>query len=1318
MSNFWGLFLFEKICLNNKLNFSFYFIFFVMKKYLSLIGITLLILAVGWLWYQALFAYLSEHTYYFWILSSGENWWVFVSALVCAISFPIMYLFLTSKLKIRNLIMRFVIWAWIFGLVHSHIKWSPVWFWNIITIFNTILLVSLGIYLMFWFLAIWSRIERKIIKFNQFRWQEIFLSFWIWFCSFVTVVQLLMWIWLLYWIVSWALFLWLGFMIRYERKQLWKYWEIISGILCNYKDWIISWEWNLNSKEFWNWKKIWLLVLSLPILLSLAYLYIWIQNSFVPYSTAWDANHEYMYIPKILAENAGIYRWNTVGAGMPWFWHQFLTFIFSLTGCTNWRFGLSSDNIAISMNNMSAFLVLIFWIAIIFQIFTFVDNKRENSKEKSELKKWKNDTIKCEIENTNWISMWWYMLLLWLTSWMWAFLVIVDNKTDLWVMAISLLALLAWLIFLQNKKDSKEKNDLLKYILIAGLFFWIAALAKITAFVDLVLFGLVLIWLWFSSIISLWLWLIIMWLVRKFAILTSFLMISNTSATWMIIIWLIITVIGIVLHFLKRSNRKAFRENFKFLLLLWIWFIAPVILLKLPRTTISLVKDNNFSISNSLKAVFLSINTDNKKDNSHKFLAQNEEILEINSWNQTSDTNMSTSIDQQDEIDNIALGSKKYWNYEECISAWDIYSYEELDENMQESIKKSEDLWRYIWYWWKEFKKTDVFSIDQETANKKWFKFFKAFWPKSTECGDSSESDNVICESNLTFWLMKLLWPTSDTCYSFNHDAKVLCNNADKINDFKIDDLRAIYENWINNQDWEASKLLKAAIDAYDKAEFEWKIWSSSNTDLFHEEIVKLRQYYQSHNILSTEESINIPYRYLVPLNISFNWSLQNLSSYYTDIWFFLIIIYLFLLIALPYAIIKKDKTLTSIALSTLIWRWIRWIIWAAILWYWTVLISRSIITIAIFWDKLLKKDNDGNLKIIPWILIIFVGIIFWIQIIFNYLRIASQWANSVFVWYKWNVGNEQNIDDNLQQINKVKYWYTRKNIFNLQFPQYNPIIHYLSGRDSNDWVTVAGTYIQYFLWNQRNVRSDWMLSDFWDKTYWTKSSNLDLCKTYRRLKNENTRYLIIDPNIWTVTMGEWNESLFYRFFAKLNWDKSKIISDGAITTFIRLYELGYLKLVSTNNIWSKYAFTLDDNTIRRYFWENLTDEELILTRWKLAVLQYFDDANSIFSSIAEIFISRIMNNTKAWVEDIANIYWFEINSDNVANAAKKYIEWKANEWIAKDLTQNERTVLITYINLYLWYKQWWESAISSNIQNLLLSSVTWWSQIFALELN
>jgi hypothetical protein len=35
------------------------------------------------------------------------------------------------------------------------------------------------------------------------------------------------------------------------------------------------------------------------------------QLSFIPYSTAWDANHAYMYEPKVLAENFGV-LWNNV----------------------------------------------------------------------------------------------------------------------------------------------------------------------------------------------------------------------------------------------------------------------------------------------------------------------------------------------------------------------------------------------------------------------------------------------------------------------------------------------------------------------------------------------------------------------------------------------------------------------------------------------------------------------------------------------------------------------------------------------------------------------------------------------------------------------------------------------------------------------------------------------------------------------------------------------------------------------------------------------------------------------------------------------
>ncbi len=1145
--------------------------------------------------------------------------------------------------------------------------------------------------------------------------QEIFLSFWIWFCSFVIIVQILLWFWLLYWIVSWVLFLWLWFMIRYERVHLRKQVEILWNILEHYRDWIILWEWNLNSKKFWNWNKIQLLLILLPIILSLAYLYMWIQNAFVPYSTAWDANHEYMYIPKILAENAWIYWWNTVANTMPWFWHQFLTFVFSLTGCTGWWFGLSSDNIAISMNNMSAFFVLIFWIGIIFQIFSLLDeDKLVKAEEKNELKKWKNLVIDEKIKNVNWITMWWYILLLWLTCWMWAFLVIVDNKTDLWVMSLSLLALLAWLIFLQIRRDSKEKLELFKYIIIAGLFFWFAALWKITAFVDFVLFGLLLVWLWFSSLSTLGLWIMVMWLVRKFNVLTSSVMLTDNNATWFIIIWWIITIIWIIIYFLKDSKRKNFWKNVRDLAILWICFLIPLILLKLPWATISQIKNNNFSIWNSLRAVFLSMNNQIEDKETFKFLTQNtaDNNSEIDKIFDTD----SISLISQDKIDDNFLDTYKQKNFSQCLSAWNIYTEEELISWLQTITwwQWGEDLWRYIWYGWKEFTKTKLLKFDDSSVDTVWYKISRAWWPKSNECEWLDNSDNVICVSNTVYWLLKFIRKNSDNCYGLNHDAKVLCNNSEVIDDFKIDDLRAIYDNWIKDKQWEAGILLKTAVDNYDKAKSEWRIsiWAK-NSDIFYDEIVNLRQYYQSHSISSDEDSVNIPYRYLVPLNISFNWSLQNLSSYYTDIGYFWIIVYLLLIIALPYAIIKRNKILTSITLTTLIWWGIRWIIWSSILWYWTVLISWTMLTLVLFWNSILLKDNNENPKIIPWFLIILVWVIFWIQIIFNFLRIASQWANSVFVRYKWSVWQEQIINNNLESVNKEKFWYWWKNIFDLQFPQYNPIINALANRDDKDWVIVAWTYIQYFLWNQWNIKSDWMLSDFWKNT-----SDWDLCKTYWRLKNDNTRYLIIDPNIWTVTMWEWNETLFYRFFWKLNQRKTKIEIDWTITTLVRLARAWYINLLSTNNIWSKYAFIIDDNTIRQYFGLNLTDEELILTRAKMAVLQYFDDAESIFQSIINIFITRIMYDVQWWIEDIANIYWLEVDSNKLKNIAYKYINWQSIMWDIEKLSNDEKAVLINYINIYSSYK-WWDSDRALYIvQSLLVNSVSGWSQIIALELN
>jgi len=160
------------------------------------------------------------------------------------------------------------------------------------------------------------------------------------------------------------------------------------------------------------------------------------------------------------------------------------------------------------------------------------------------------------------------------------------------------------------------------------------------------------------------------------------------------------------------------------------------------------------------------------------------------------------------------------------------------------------------------------------------------------------------------------------------------------------------------------------------------------------------------------------------------------------------------------------------------------------------------------------------------------------------------------------NNGNTVEITDTLQQKNVVKAGYGQKDVFDLQFPHYNKFIDYVKNRSDKDGVLVAGTYLQYFLDNQHNIKLDGMLDRFREQ-----NSDGNMCKSYQRLRNNNLKYLVIDPNIGTVVMGEGNESLFNRFFAKRDPVTGKIQDDGAISNLVKLRKAGYINLFSTNNL-------------------------------------------------------------------------------------------------------------------------------------------------------
>lgn len=169
--------------------------------------------------------------------------------------------------------------------------------------------------------------------------------------------------------------------------------------------------------------------------------------SFIPYPTAWDANHAYMYIPKVWAEHHG-YIWNSLSAQFspsPWLtyiavWFQF-GYAFQSIGGWIWP-----DTWAVVMNFFSVLIVMIMTWGLVRRVIRYV-----------------NLTDRSGLYQTAWI-----VLLSWMTSGMGAFLVFVDNKSDFGILAITLCALILvfdWLPKLEGEEQdavsmSKENSTL------------------------------------------------------------------------------------------------------------------------------------------------------------------------------------------------------------------------------------------------------------------------------------------------------------------------------------------------------------------------------------------------------------------------------------------------------------------------------------------------------------------------------------------------------------------------------------------------------------------------------------------------------------------------------------------------------------------------------------------------------------------------------------------------------------------------------------------------------------------------------------------
>jgi len=1195
-----------------------------MKNLTQKIFLIIMLVVLVVFWVEIYSEFMVNHTYYNSMFASWENWKTVIAAIIAA-WIPVLYLIINKSFSLKKFIIYLVSGLLLFSLLHIRIKDGLVWSGFIIYIINNLLLFVLWAYFIVWTLALGKFISKLIIKFKENRIQELFLNFGLGLGIILLLTQLLMWFGLFHPVVVRIIFLGLSWIIWLMRDELKEDKNIISNLLSGFKLENVK-------KNRWQW------IMLVLIIFSIIYYFYGFQLSFIPYSTAWDANHEYLYVPKVIAENFGIIRGNVwIAGGMPFLRHSFIAFWFSIGKIFTWSW-LSPDTVAVSMNFLSGPFVLFFGLALINEAIEYFGEKLKLSQLTKSLSFW-----------TGWMT-----LLLWLTSGMGAFLVFVDNKTDLGVMALTILAILSGFIFIRYISENKSKKifdkESLKYLILSGFFFALASMSKPSAFIDVVVFGVLLVLLWINSLVGIWVWTIalgMMWILQPVNA-ADFMWVAMWK--WIAIIWVIIILIWLVQMFIKNTKQELFskRKLFSYIVVWWISLLASLLIFKWPRLLYKQVLAKDAWIKNFVEGLFLA---NNGKENKNIEL-KNKVLLATNDFE---------SLEAQNETDReILLRSdniNKEWSMERCLNK--KFTKEELEEWKKEAVVWNEDVGRYVWYGWKEF--TD--------------------------------------KRALSYWLLRLIYPKNNTCYGANSSARFLCKNKDYINAGNIEKLEEILKSGKIKVWSPAEELITKTLEEY-----------KENPDSLRTNIVNLKQYYENHSIYTQKWKINVPYRYIIPWNITFNRSLQNLSSYYTDIGFIWMFVFIFTAFGLIYSIIRKNQKLFALSFATVvgwaIWRVIGW----AILWYGIGLIMRTILVLSMFIQDLINKDNDEGHKLLLVLTLGALGIWMIVQMFFNLIRISSQWASWPFLWFKQSVGKVTEVTDDLRIEEKVKIWYSQKDVFDLQFPHYNKFIEYTKDRDDKDGVLIAGTYLQYFLDNQRNLKSDGWLAWFWEQ--W---SDENTCKMYQRIKSENIKYLVIDPNIATVVMWEGNESLFHRFFAKTDPISGKVIEKGSMLMLAQLVDQWYGKLFYSNNLWAKYGFGLSDEELTPFVWTKSKDE-LNYLRAQLAAARFLPNSNELVNMIAQIFSSRVSNGKAVW--DIADVYGKTIDEAKIINTMNVFLSNPESVSVmVSTLTQDERFVLIQYINLYSSLRQNNIQQYQEMINNIMMASLAGGSQLIIVEL-
>ena len=1061
----------------------------MLKKLSYLLWWILLLLSLFWI-----DAYLANHTYYFNMLSTLSNWWIVIFGLLAAL-IPVLYVYFSSKPTLKKVAFHFLLWFAIFFFILGLNKWWFVSGGFLIGLFNFAILFFYWSLIFWGFLAVWNLVLKKI-EFKKAVY-EFAVKLWTWLSITGILLYWLVWIGYFTPVVAYLVLLLLILILFLQRKSLL---ELLKNVVSEIKEFFS--ELNQSKYRYLVWIFVWIFTVSIW------YVFVGLNYTFIPYPTAWDANHAYMFIPRMLWLYNGYPWWTDFRPDM-YFWYPFLAWMYQLGRWT--RF--APDTWMITFNFFSGIFSLFFGFMLVATVVRFLQNKKFFS---SDLKKY-------------WLLITGYVLVLArLTSWNGAFLVFVDNKTDLAVFMFVILWLFLALYSLERKSEGENWKNILVFIALSGFFFWIANLIKPTA---------------------------------TFDFFETTLVLTILEIGFLTVLGIIVFVVGLLAYLKFRNFNKVVNPKLG-LPLMWIGFVTSVI-----EVIYKFLKDK-FKVIYLLVFVGSFIWT---------LIFTKGYFGIIQSFHDKIDTNPKKIITAFIMSDKLPTKPQQ-----------------ELTGDLFKDLKKdiwnayNEDNGRYVGYGNRDF-------------GNPWWSFIVPSNFKKKYCVVLSKQQSTQgCSQIITWW-------SKQAENAINNLTIEIFNNKNE----------QAYRNWIlatvekAEKDWKLVDLAKQLwvdtnLPAWQlKKEVLQKLTENTQKQL----LLLIKQKLQSGdlnlsdypNIFQTEEnkklfnqlkqspyyytSVSIPYSVLVPFNEVFNWSLQNLTSYYTDIGVIWLVLFIVVLFALIYGIYlwilwivrksdvaEKWKLIFAFAFSTLVWWTIWYFVASGIIWYNIWGIIWLIITSVIF----LSKWNDKYLLL--WV-ILFVS---FVDIFLNLIRIASQWWWQVQTWYRssvWKVYDYEIVDGWIKPVQKVKMPYTFNDVFKLQFGMYQKPIEAFNARNSSEMWIIWWTYMRYFISNQNKIKNDQFLMWLW--RMWSDNNPEN---TYKRFKAYNLKDIVIDPNIASVVMWKWNISLWYRYFGKTN-EQGQIVEKWVLPMFVDLASKGYLEYWFTNNLGIKYALIYSDKELSKILW-------------------------------------------------------------------------------------------------------------------------------------